>query len=80
MNWKELRPVLRQKFGSDFTFYNDVYRNGTRRIKICTLKASDMCSFIKTLSPELDVKLYQSEDCKKWLGTDFGTDVTIHYK
>ena len=25
-NWNELRPLLREKFGRDFYFYNDAYK------------------------------------------------------
>ena len=70
MNWIELRPVLREKFGSEFNFYNDKYRSGVRRIKICCSNPSDMCSYIKRLCPELDVKLF---------GSIMGVNVTIHY-
>jgi hypothetical protein len=77
MNWTELRPVLREKFGKDFTFYNDVYRSGTRRIKICCLNPSDMCFFIKCLDPKLDVKLFES--ITNW-GGGKRLRVTIHYR
>jgi len=77
MNWKELRPLLREKFGHNFFFYNDLYKSGTRRIKICTQNSTDMCFFIKCLNPELDVKLYESQ-CK-W-GGGIRTRVTIHYR
>ena len=74
MNWKELRPVLRKKFGENFGFYNDLYKSGTRRIKIETSNPSDMCFYIKALSPELDVKLYNGTTGKG------RAKVTIHYK
>lgn len=75
MNWTELRPILRQKFGRDFHFYNDGYKSGTRRIKICTSDAFAMCSFLKNTYPELDVKIYNEE---RW--NNRYPRVTIHYR
>jgi hypothetical protein len=69
MNWFELRPLLREKFGRDFYFYNDAYRTGNRRIKISSYSLrSEMLKFIKSISPNLDAKLYQNHY------------LTIHYK
>jgi hypothetical protein len=76
MNWTELRPVLREKFGKDFTFYNDVYRSGTRRIKIDCVNPYEICIFIKELCPELDAKIYKSQ----YRGSGIRTRVTIHYR
>lgn len=73
MNWKELRPMLRKKFGNDFYFYNDLYRSGIRRIKICTSKFSDMYSYIKCLDPKIDVNLFNNHETTE-------TSVTIHYR
>jgi len=75
MNWKELRPILRQEFGTDFTFYNDQYKSGTRRIKIRTSKFNTIFTFIKNKFPELDVKLYKENI---W-GAAY-TRITIHYR
>ena len=79
MNWTELRPLLRTKFGQDFTFYNDTYRSGTRRIKICTYNdplPCDMLSYIKSVAPELDVKIYNEDN----IYGGSRTRVTIHYR
>lgn len=59
MNWNELRPKLRKKFKNNFTFYNDMYRSGTRRIKICCnrVKANEMKQFILEQDSTLDVKI-----------------------
>ena len=73
MNWKTLRPILRQNF-SDFYFYNDLYKSGTRRIKICTQNHMEILNFIKLISPILDVKLFQDGGYR----TDIR--VTIHYR
>ena len=58
MNWFELRPLLREKFGSDFGFYNDVYRSGIRRIKIVNADRKEMINFIKEVAPNLNVNYY----------------------
>ena len=76
MNWTELRPVLREKFGRDFYFYNDVYRSGVRRIKIGSTNPDEICDFIKVLCPELDTKIYKSQ----YRGSGIRTRVTIHYR
>jgi hypothetical protein len=75
MNWKTLRPVLRNKFGENFEFYNDLYKSGTRRIKIRVINAVEVFNYIKSLDPTLDVKLYKT--------VSYGykcTRVTIHYR
>jgi len=75
MNWKTLRPILREKFGQEFTFYNDLYKSGTRRIKIRVTNAVEIFNYIKSLDPKLDVNLYET--------TSWGykhTRVTIHYR
>ena len=75
MNWKTLRPALREKFGKDFAFYNDLYKSGTRRIKIRVNNAVEVLNYIKSLDPKLDAKLYYT--------TSYGykcTRVTIHYR
>lgn len=74
MNWKELRPLLRERFGRDFHFYNDMYRSGTRRIKICTKEPSKIVKYIRNKFPELNVNLYVEDNIFK------RTRVTIHYK
>jgi len=74
MNWKKLRPILRQKF-DNFHFYNDLYRSGTRRIKICTRDQDKIFNFIKSIAPELDAKLFETEVYGNRV-----TRVTIHYR
>jgi len=61
MNWNELRPKLREKFKNNFTFYNDMYRSGTRRIKIsCNVsKRSEIKQFILEQDPTLNVSEYE---------------------
>ena len=69
MNWIQLRPILRDRFGNGFYFYNDGYRSGNRRVKICSYKnRSEIFNFIKKITPELDVKFYKLDS------------LTIHYK
>ena len=75
MNWKELRPLLRLEFGNEFSFYNDLYKSGIRRIKIHTSTPNEMLAFIKTLSPELDTKLFIGDSA--WSRSQ---KVTIHYR
>ena len=77
MNWKTLRPLLRQNFGQNFGFYNDLYKSGTRRIKIRTdIKDVDkIFNFIKNISPELNVNIYEET---VFLYTF--NSITIHYK
>ena len=77
MNWTELRPVLRTKFGRDFHFYNDQYKSGTRRIKICTPTPELVLNFIKLISPNSDVKIYKNY-CP-WTER-VSKRVTIHYR
>lgn len=50
-NWNVLRPLLREKFGRDFWFYNDAYKS-YRRIKIMGLE--DRIEEIKEMG--VDVK------------------------
>lgn len=71
IDWKELRPVLRESFGKDFYFYNDKYKSGKRRIKICTTEPEKMCTFINALFP--------FTDCKLWNDSRKGKMVTIYY-
>ena len=52
-NWNVLRPLLREKFGRDFWFYNDGYKS-YRRIKIMGLE--DKIEEIKKMG--VDVKKY----------------------
>ena len=52
-NWNVLRPLLREKFGRDFWFYIDGYKN-YRRIKIMGLE--DKIEEIKKMG--VDVKKY----------------------
>lgn len=56
-NWNELRPLLREKFGRDFYFYNDAYKS-YRRIKIMGLE--DKIEEIKKMG--VDVKPYMWEN------------------
>jgi hypothetical protein len=68
MNWIELRPLLREKFGNMFYFYNDGYKSGNRRVKIsCSYCRQEMYDFIKSLDVNLDINLYK---------TNY---ITIHY-
>ena len=69
MNWSQLRPLLNKtKYG--FYYYNDANpKTGNRRIKICSYQnQNEIFNYIKTIAPELDVKLYKSDS------------VVIHYK
>lgn len=75
MNWNTLRPLLRQEFGKNFMFYNDLYKSGTRRIKIRSNSTEEIYNFIKNISPELNVNIYQEE-----VWTNLFTSVTIHYR
>jgi hypothetical protein len=69
MNWIELRPLLREKFGHTFYFYNDMYKSGNRRVKIsCYQIRQEVYDFIKSLDMNLDVNFYRSNY------------ITIHYK
>lgn len=52
-NWNVLRPLLREKFGKNFSFYNDM-NIGCRRIKIMGL--NDKIEEIKEMG--VDVKIY----------------------
>jgi hypothetical protein len=52
-NWNVLRPLLREKFGRDFWFYNDGYKS-YRRIKVMGLE--DRIEEIKEMG--VDVKKY----------------------
>ena len=67
MTWTELRPKLQEQFGRTFSFYNDRYKSGKRRIKISYGYPQNIIAYIKQIAPELDVKQYTY------------TDVTIHY-
>ena len=68
MNWIELRPILRKHFGNSFSFYNDEYQSGIRRIKIsCYCDRQKMYDFIKNLDMNIDINFYE-------------TYLTIHYK
>jgi hypothetical protein len=72
MTWIELRPKLRGQFGNYFSFFNDRYRSGKRRIKIGYQYPYKMLSYIKEIAPELDVKT--------WVEHPGATPkVTIHY-
>ena len=72
MTWIELRPKLREQFGNNFSFYNDKYKSGVRRIKIGTYYPYKFLSYIKEIVPELDVKIYVAHP-----GAE--PRVTIHY-
>ena len=72
MNWTKLRPKLREQFGNYFSFYNDKYRSGKRRIKIGYQYPYKMLSYIKEIAPELDVKTWVPHPGAEPL-------VTIHY-
>jgi len=75
MNWKTLRPLLRQNFGQNFMFYNDLYKSGTRRIKIRSNSTEEIYKFIKNAHPELNVNIYE-----EWVWGNVFNSVTIHYK
>jgi hypothetical protein len=75
MNWKTLRPLLRQEFGQNFGFYNDLYKSGTRRIKIRTHNVEDIYNFIKNISPELNLNIYN----ETVYNHNFNS-ITIHYR
>jgi len=59
MNWTELRPKLRAEFKNNFTFYNDTYKNGNKRVKICcnVLDANVVKAFILEQDSTLDVEI-----------------------
>jgi hypothetical protein len=77
MNWKTLRPLLRQEFGQNFGFYNDLYKSGTRRIKIRTDKqdVDKIFNYIKNTCPELNVNIY-----KEVVFLHGFNSITIHYR
>ena len=52
-NWNTLRPLLREKFGKDFHFFNDV-RTKDRRIKLMGLNDK----FDELVKMGVDVKMY----------------------
>jgi hypothetical protein len=58
MNWIELRPKLQEQFGRTFSFYNDKYKSGIRRIKISYAYPQNIIDYVKTIAPELDTKHY----------------------
>jgi hypothetical protein len=72
MTWTELRPKLQEQFGKTFSFYNDKYRSGKRRIKIGYRYPYKFLSYIKKIAPELDAKIYVEYPGAEPL-------VTIHY-
>lgn len=59
MTWTKLRPILREQFGNSFSFYNDKYKSGKRRIKINMGDTQNLIGYIKEIAPELDVKRYK---------------------
>jgi hypothetical protein len=67
MTWTKLRPMLREQFGNSFSFFNDKYKSGKRRIKIGVGDTQDVIGYIKSIAPELDVKQYKMYT------------ITIHY-
>jgi hypothetical protein len=77
MNWKTLRPLLRQEFGQNFGFYNDLYKSGTRRIKIRTDKqdVDKVFNYIKNTCPELNVNIYEEVVFLHGFNS-----ITIHYR
>jgi hypothetical protein len=77
MNWKTLRPLLRQEFGQNFGFYNDLYKSGNRRIKIRTdIKDVDkIFNYIKSICPELNVNIYEET-----VFLHNFNSITIHYR
>ena len=75
MNWKTLRPLLRQEFGQNFMFYNDLYKSGTRRIKIRSNNTEGIYNFIKNISPELNLNIYN----ETVYNHNFNS-ITIHYR
>lgn len=77
MNWKTLRPLLRQEFGQNFGFYNDLYKSGTRRIKIRTDKqdVDKVFNYIKNTCPELNVNIYEENVFLYSFNS-----ITIHYR
>jgi hypothetical protein len=60
MTWIELRPKLQEQFGRTFSFYNDKYKSGKRRIKISYGYPQNMIDYIKEIAPELDTKHYRT--------------------
>jgi hypothetical protein len=72
MTWDKLRIKLREQFGRTFSFYNDKYKSGVRRIKIGTYYPYKFLAYIKEIAPELDVKIYVAYPGAEPL-------VTIHY-
>jgi hypothetical protein len=55
MNWTELRPKLREKYGNRIGFFNDKYRDGTRRVKIYGVDQNKMKQQVSEISGELKV-------------------------
>ena len=79
MIWSELRVKLREKFGNEFTFYNDKYRSGKRRIKISCNRVNrdEMKQFILEQNSSLDVNEYDS--LYRSCGFHICKCLTIHY-
>lgn len=62
MTWKELKPILYERFDNKLHYYNDL-RKGYRRIKIfrhlCSgIQYSDIVDFVKSIDSSLEVGIY----------------------
>ena len=76
MNWIELRQTLRKQYGNEFSFFNDKYRNGTRRVKIYGVDPNEMKQFIREQDPNLEVNDY---DWVQGMSCGVVKSVTIHF-
>ena len=76
MNWTELRPKLRKHYGDKISFFNDKYRNGTRRVKIYGVDPNEMKQFIREQDPNLNVNDY---DWVQGMSCGVVKSVTIHF-
>ena len=77
MNWTELRQTLRKQYGNEFSFFNDKYRNGTRRVKIYgNIDRTELKQFILKQDPNLDVNDY---DWEQEMSCGVVKSVTIHF-
>jgi hypothetical protein len=76
MNWIELRQTLRKQYGNEFSFFNDKYRNGTRRVKIYGVDPNEMKQFIREQYPNLEVNDY---DWVQGMSCGVVKSVTIHF-
>ena len=77
MNWTELRQILRKQYGNEFSFFNDKYLNGTRRVKIYgNIDRTELKQFILKQDSSLNVNDY---DWKQYWNCGAVKCVTVHF-